>query len=75
MTQKSSVFIKIDNYREVLDLADELRQQLVSVQQSYDELQTIRAKEDEELALWKQNLDAIDRQLEQVDNTLFEPEQ
>jgi hypothetical protein len=75
MAQKSSVFIKIDNYREVLDLADELKQQLLAVKESYKELEDIRTEEQKELDMWKKHLQDIERQLHEVDQTLFEPEQ
>ena len=75
MTQKSSVFIKIDNYRDVLDIADELKQQLLAVKESYKELEALREKESQELSHWKKHLQAIENQLHEVDQTLFEPEQ
>ena len=75
MAQKSSVFIKIDNYREVLDLADELKQQLLAVRDSYKELESIRSEEQKELDMWKKHLHDIESQLHEVDQTLFEPEQ
>lgn len=75
MTERSSVFIKIDNYRDVLDLADELKQQLSSVRNLYEQLEDMRDNEHKELQSWKQNLDAIEERLGEVDQTLFEPEQ
>ncbi len=69
---KSSVFIKIDNYREVLDLIDELKQQLEGVQGTLDELTALREKEDQELIMWKKHLHAVHDNLATVDKTLFE---
>lgn len=75
MKEQSPVFIKLEDYREILDLVDGLKQQLVSVHATFDEIQQLRDQEQAEIDAWNKNLVSVEKQLEQIDATLFEPEE
>ncbi|MGM5480918.1 MAG: hypothetical protein ACQESE_00760 [Nanobdellota archaeon] len=74
MVDKSPVFIKIDDYRKVLDLVDNLKKKTSEVRSTIGEIKELRAKEQDALDFWEQNIDEVDKKILYVDQTLFEPE-
>lgn len=75
MSDKSSVFIKIEEYRKVLDTVDTLKKQIVSIRKTIDDINKLRDEEQQELAGWTERVDDIEQKVLFVDNALFEPEQ
>ena len=75
MTEKSPVFIKIDEYRKVLDTVDSLKKQIVTIRKTIDEINKLRDEEKDELTQWTERVDDIEQKILFVDNVLFEPEQ
>ncbi|MFP4119255.1 MAG: hypothetical protein ACLFTH_04340 [Candidatus Woesearchaeota archaeon] len=74
MDEKSPVFIKIDEYRKVLDLVDDLKKKTGEVRSTINEIKELRDKEEETLQFWQQKIDDVDKKILFVDQTLFEPE-
>lgn len=75
MTEKSTVFVKIDEYRKVLDTIDTLKKQVVSIRKTIDDINKLREEEKDELTQWSERIDDIEQKTLFVDNVLFEPEQ
>ena len=75
MTEKSPVFIKIDEYRNVLDTVDTLKKQIVTIRKTIDDINKLREEEQDELTQWTERVDDIEQKILFVDNVLFEPEQ
>lgn len=75
MTEKSSVFIKIDEYRKVLDTVDSLKKQIVTIRKTIDEINTLRDQEQAELSTWTEKVNDIEEKVLFIDTSLFEPEQ
>lgn len=75
MTEKSPVFIKIEEYRKVLDTVDALKKQIVTIRKTITDINKLRDEEQEELTQWTQRVDDIEQKILLVDNVLFEPEQ
>ena len=74
MTDKSPVFIKIEEYRSVLDVLDELKKQVVDVRETMQEIDDIRAEEESNLQQWREKLNEVEKKILFVDQALFEPE-
>ncbi len=74
MTGKSPVFIKIEEYRQVLDVLDELKKQVVDVRETLQEIDDIRSEEEVDLNQWRNQLDEVEKKILFVDQALFEPE-
>jgi len=75
MEEKSPVFIKIDEYRTVLDTVDNLKKQVVEVKKTIEKINSLRLDEEQELNSWSEKITDIEKKLALVDKTLFEPEQ
>ncbi len=67
------VFVKIDDYKEVLDIIEVIKNKLDKAKTLYAELTELRAEEEEELIEWKTTLDNISDKIFFIDKTLFEP--
>ena len=75
MTDKSPVFIKIDDYRKVLDSIDDLKKQISIIRKTIDDIHKVREEEQNELSSWSEKVDDIEQKILSVDKVLFEPEQ
>ena len=74
MTDKSPVFVKIEEYRQVLDVLDELKKQVVDIRETLQEIDDIRAEEETDLNHWRNKLDEVEKKILFIDQALFEPE-
>jgi len=71
---EAPVFVKIDDYKEVLDVLDLARDKLKQARDTLDRIDAIKQKEDAEFVEWRTAVDEIERKLDGVDSTLLQPE-
>ena len=69
---EKSVFVKMERYKEVLDMVEKIKERLNEVDGILAELNRIRREEDKELDAWYQDLERIKGQLLDLDKRLFE---
>ena len=69
------VFIKVDEYKEILDVLDMIKGKLKEVRETLGNINTLRNEEDEELAMWNNTINEIEKKVESIDRIMFEPEQ
>jgi len=74
MKETAPVFVKISNYKEVLDIVDVLKAKLNDARGTLRKINDIKAEEDRELADWNKNIEDIDKRVRIIDKTLFEPD-
>ena len=67
------VFVKIDEYKEVLDIVDVVRMKVEKAKKAVDKLHQIKADEDKELAKWETQLKEVSEKVEDMKKTLFHP--
>lgn len=75
MDDTMPVFVKIEEYNEVLDVMNMIKAKLRDAKETLGKLNELKNAEDSEVELWKTNLEEIERKVDFVDNTLFEPSQ
>ena len=68
------VFIKIDSYKEVLDIVDVVKAKIDKCKKMMNEIDKLKAEEDEEIIEWKNTIDEITDKIYFIDKTLFEPD-
>ncbi len=71
---EAPVFIKIDDYKDVLDVLDLIKDRLAEAKRTLADINELKNDEDAELELWSSTLNEIERKVEGIDRTLFEPE-
>ena len=68
------VYVKIEEYRDVLDIMNMLKAKLNEARKILGKINDLKNEEDAELELWHTGLDEVERKVEFVDKTLFEPD-
>lgn len=68
------VFVRIDDYSTIIEVLDLLKMKLADAKQTLDKIAELKSKEDEELERWRAELDEVERKVDFIDRTLFEPE-
>ena len=72
--ETAQVFVKINDYKDVLDIVDVLKAKVVEAKETLQRISALKDEEDKELADWNKNLDDIAKRLFMIDKTLFEPD-
>jgi hypothetical protein len=72
--KEASVFIKIENYKEILDIVDTTKKKIAEAHEIIDKITEIKNKEDLEIENWRSELDDVEKKVHFIDQTLFEPE-
>ena len=73
--EKMSLFIKIENYEDVLDLMTVIKSKVNDIKSTFSEIRQIKDEEDTKLEVWKKNMELIEGKLGNVDRVLFAPEE
>jgi hypothetical protein len=71
---EAPVFVKIENYKDVLDVFDLIKDKLEQAKRTLGDINELKNEEDSELDLWKSTLDELERKVQNIDRVLFEPE-
>lgn len=71
---EAPVFVKIDNYKDVVDVFDLIKEKLGQAKRVLGDINELKNEEDSELDLWKTTLDDLERKVDSIDRVLFEPE-
>ncbi len=67
------VYVRIDDYKDVLDLIQALKEKLSDAKQTLAQLTQLKNEEDAEIESWKAGLTDIDQKIEHLDSSLFAP--
>jgi len=71
---EAPVFVKIEDYKDILDVLDLIKDKLADAKRTLADINELKNDEDSELELWSSTLSEMERKLEDIDRTLFEPE-
>ena len=73
MNKEKNVFVKIDEYNDILDIISLVNEKVIEARVILGKINELKNQEDSELDVWKASLDDVERKLRYVDQTLFEP--
>ncbi len=73
MDGKAPVFVKIDEYKDIMDIMTLMREKLRQAKFLLDKVAELKAQEDQELATWAKELEDVEARVSSVDKSLFEP--
>lgn len=71
---KAPLYVKINEYKEILDIIDVMKQKVSETKDNIKKLKEIKAEEDKQIADWEKNLDEINKRISFVDSAFFENE-
>ena len=73
-TGEAPVFVKIEDYKDILDVLELIKDRLSEAKRTLVDINEMKNEEDEELGMWSSTLNEIEKKIESIDRTLFEPE-
>ena len=73
MDERAPVFVKIDEYKDIVDIIALIREKLRQAKFLLDKIAELKAQEDAELATWAKELDDVESRVAGVDRTLSQP--
>ncbi len=68
------VFVKIDEYKEILDVMDLIKNKLDQVRSVLKKIEELKAQEDTEIQAWHNDLEEVEKKIAYIDGELFQPE-
>jgi len=74
MDKNLPVFVKINDYKEILDIVDVMKHKLKETTQTLEKIKQLKSEEDKELREWEKNVTEISRRLAFIDSAFFENE-
>jgi len=69
-----AIFVKLNEYKDILELVDELKNKLDLARTTLDKIKGLKAEEDTELELWQNSIKEIESKIGYIDKTLMEPD-
>ncbi|HIH32249.1 TPA: hypothetical protein HA235_06085 [Candidatus Woesearchaeota archaeon] len=70
--QNVPVFVKIDNYKEVLNIIDVMKKKIKDTKQSLAKIRELKAQEEQEIIEWERNVNEITKRLVFIDAAFFD---
>lgn len=65
------VFVKIEEYKEVLDILEVVKSKIHNAKGLLEEIRQLKDEEDRELAAWTGNLDDITNKIQTIDKAIL----
>ena len=74
MRENMPVFIKIEEYKEILEIVRVIKNKLEEAKRILYKINELKNKEDAELNEWNSNINEIEKKIEEIDNSVLGPE-
>ena len=74
MEEDKPIFVRIDEYKDVLDVISLIKNKLSDAKRVLGELQQLKNTEDAELEQWQNRILEVEKKIEYIDGTLFKPQ-
>ena len=71
--ERMPVFVRIDDYKDILDVINMVKNKINEAKETLGKINELKNEEDAELELWQTGVEEIERKVEFIDKTLFEP--
>lgn len=69
------VFVKIDEYNEVLNIVRTVRKKLDEAKETLLRINELKNEEDHQMEMWQSALGEVEKKIDFIDHSLNEPEQ
>lgn len=73
--EKMPVFIKVEEYNEVLDLVNKIQKKLDEAKETLARISDLKNEEDHQLEMWQNSLQEIEKKMVVINHSLSEPDQ
>lgn len=72
--QRAPVFVKVEEYKSILQLLDGIKQRLAQAKSLLATVNDLKQQEDQQLEAWARDIDDVEERLNSVDKSLLEPQ-
>ncbi|MDP3734533.1 MAG: hypothetical protein Q8R37_04855 [Nanoarchaeota archaeon] len=72
--ERMPVFVKVDEYDDVLSLVKIIRQKLDEAKETLLKINDLKNEEDHQLEIWQNTLAEVEKKIDFIDHSLNEPE-
>ncbi|MEK6857323.1 MAG: hypothetical protein AABX39_01920 [Nanoarchaeota archaeon] len=73
--EKMPVFVKLDEYKELVKVLEETKEKLVNAKELLSKIEELKRQEDAELESWNTEISEAEERIDDVDKILLKPEQ
>jgi len=73
ITPQMPVYVKIDEYKDVMDILNLVKNKINEAKKVLSRIYDIKSQEDAELDAWNNELEEVERKINYIDSTLLEP--
>ena len=74
MKENMPVFIKIEEYKEIMEIIKVVKSKLEEAKRILYKINELMNKEDAELEEWNSNINEIEKRIEEIDSSLLGPD-
>ena len=74
MRENAPVFVKIEDYRQMLDVVEMIKKNLAQAKQMLGDLNQLKEQESSEIQSWGEELDRIESKINDMDKLMFQPD-
>ncbi|MFT4304840.1 MAG: hypothetical protein ACMXX8_02005 [Candidatus Woesearchaeota archaeon] len=72
MKDGAPVFVKIDDYKDVLDIMSLLKEKINEANSILDKISEVKSKEDAEIENWRSNIEDLQLKISTMDKTILD---
>ncbi len=65
------VFVKIEEYKELLEAIDLVKEKIKKTKALLEEVEKLREEEEKEISTWSENLIAVEEKIYNIDKAIF----
>ena len=74
MRENAPVFVRIEDYRQMLDVVEMIKKNLAQAKQMLGDLNQLKEQEASEIQSWGEELDRIESKINDMDKLMFQPD-
>ncbi len=72
--EKAPVFVKVDEYKSILELLETIKQRLDQARQLLAKVNELKQQEDQQIETWARDIEDVKERIASVDKSLLEPQ-
>jgi predicted nucleic acid-binding Zn-ribbon protein len=74
MKENAPVFVKIEDYRQMLDVVEMIKKNLKEAKQMLADLNQLKEQETSEILSWSSELEQMESKIEDINKLMFQPD-
>ena len=69
------VYVKIDQYKDIIDIINLIKKKIEEAKRNLRSVDELKNKEDQEIALWHEEIEDMEKRIDLINRTLEEPQE